>query len=184
MKEIVNAIDAAGAATAVPADLLPRLRGRLLFARSLAFGRCGGDALRSLVDVIQQGGRTVNIKGQLARSLHNLRQHLVSARPWEIRVAHPAPPLIFVDGAFEQNSAGRPLGSIGAVLLDPRDAAFEHFRLELGAEQVAFLLGSSGKTAISSWRFFQSLSPAFSGNTGGEIAPFYVSATTMRPRPP
>lgn len=148
VKELVAAIDAAGSAAAVPADLLPRLRGRLLFARSLAFGRCGGDALRALGDVIQMGGRTVLVKGQLARSLYNLRRHLVGARPREVRVAHPAPPLLFVDGAFETDSAGNPQGSIGGVLLDPLDAAFEFFRMTLAAEQVAFLLGELGKTAI------------------------------------
>ena len=40
--EIVKAIDEAWAADEIDSDLLPRLRGRLLFSRSLAFGRCGG----------------------------------------------------------------------------------------------------------------------------------------------
>ena len=56
--EIVASIDEAGVVGAVPADLLPRLRGRLLFSRSLAFGRCGGDAQRSLGAAIQSARGT------------------------------------------------------------------------------------------------------------------------------
>ena len=66
--DIVAAIDAAGASERVSADLLPRLRGRLLFARSLSFGRCGGDALRALGTAVQESGSTITVKGQLARA--------------------------------------------------------------------------------------------------------------------
>ena len=127
MREIVEAIDEAGSADSVPASLLPKLRGRLLFARSLAFGRFGGDSLRSLGAAIQHGGSTVVVRGQLARALFNLRQYLLQSRPREIRVAHPAAPLIFVDGAFEPRSSGGHRGGIGGILLDPATRIFEFF---------------------------------------------------------
>ena len=147
--EIIAAIDAAGSTAKVPVDLLPRLRGRLLFARSLSFGRCGGVALRALGAAIESNKtlKTIVIDGQLARALFDLRQHLLGARPREIRVAHPSPLLFFVDGAFEPNDDGTFSGSIGGLILDPVDRSFEFFRLRISADHLALLLGAA-KTAI------------------------------------
>ena len=148
VKEIIQSIDDAGATAVVPSDLLPRLRGRLLFARSLSFGRCGGVALRALGSaIVTNDKRTISIQGELARALFSLRQHLLGARPREIRVAHRHPPVLFVDGAFETADDGSYIGSIGAVIYDPIDKACELFRLSVSSPHLAFLLGA-GKTAI------------------------------------
>ena len=146
--EIVESINAAGSAAMVPADLLPRIRGRLLHARSLSFGRCGGDALRALGVAIQGVGSRVAVKGWLAHTLFNLRRHLLEARPREIRVSHPSPPLLFVDGAFEPDEVQGHVGSIGGILLDPIDFTYSFFRARISQQHVDFLLGVAGKTAI------------------------------------
>ena len=149
MREIVASIEEAGAADEVDSDLLPRLRGRLLFSRSLAFGRCGGVAIRALGEAIRAGpGRRIVIRGELARALWTLRRHLLEARPREIRCVHSTAPLLFFDGAFEPLPGGGNLGSVGGILLDPHDQAYEFFRLQLSGVQVRFLLGLTGQTAI------------------------------------
>ena len=141
-------IDTAAAAEFVQSSLLPQLRGLLLFARSLAFGRCGGAALRSLGLAIQTSGPTVSIRGQLAVALFNLRQHLLTSRPREIRVDHKNPPLIFTDGAFEHSTDGVPHGGIGGILVDFAADRYEYFSLNLKPTYLKFLLGSAAKTII------------------------------------
>ena len=147
--ELVEVIDSFGALSKIPSDALPRLRGRLLFARSLTFGRAGGVALRALGTAIEQGKhqRHIQMNEQLLRALLVLRRHLLGARPREIHVAVPTPLLLFTDGAFEPTRAGTNIGSIGAILLDPLDSFFEFFMFRLTDDQLSLLLGAA-KTAI------------------------------------
>ena len=81
VEEIVEAIDAMAAAPMVPASDLPRLRGRLLFSRSLCFGRAGGAALPALASVSAGSSRSVIVDGRLARGLADLRHHLITSQP-------------------------------------------------------------------------------------------------------
>ena len=148
VQEIVATIDAASTAETIPAELLPRLRGRLLFARSLSFGRSGGAALRAISQALQTGGRAIKTAGPLAQALGHLREHLLRARPREIRLVHGLPPLIFIDGSFDTGDDGKPRGGIGGIILDPKDMIYESFSLALAPAQVSFLLGVAGVTAI------------------------------------
>ena len=97
---------------------------------------------------MQTTNRTVKVDNFLAQALFNLRRHLLCARPREVRLSHPHPPLVFVDGAFETDKDGVNVGSIGGLILDPVDMAYEFFSLQLSTSHVQFLLGIAGKTAI------------------------------------
>ena len=72
-----------------PAQLLPKLRGRLMFARSLCFGRFGAAALRTLNEACGDRGRVPLLTEGLKQALSNLRDFVVTAPPRAIRLAHP-----------------------------------------------------------------------------------------------
>ena len=148
VEEIVDAIDAMAAAPLVQATDLPRLRGRLLFSRSLCFGRAGGSALRALAAVSAGTARRVIVDGRLARGLADLRRHLLTARPRMVTATVPAPVLIFTDGAFEGQEVGRPVGSVGGILLDPADGYFGFFRAQVPGDIVDGFMRSGAKTVI------------------------------------
>ena len=147
VQELLTALDETMAASSLHRSILPKLRGRLLFARSLAFGRCGGDALRAIGRAIQDSGSSTSMSPLLLNALRNLKEHLLNAKPREIRADHRLPPLVFTDGAFEPSPSGRPRGSFGGVLLDRASSSFLFFRGVVSDFHLSRVLGDS-KTAI------------------------------------
>ena len=148
VRELVANLEEVGREGAIEGSLLPRLRGRLLFSRSLCFGRVGGNALRALGIACAAGRRRLVVDGELARALFDLRSHLLRARPREIRTEHSCAPVILSDGSFEPGPSGRAEGGIGAVLLDPRDKRFLFFRAVVRGRAMERLLAGGSKTVI------------------------------------
>ena len=148
VQELLTALDETMAASSLHRSVLPKLRGRLLFARSLAFGRCGGDALRAIGLAIQDSGSTTSMSPLLLNALRNLKEHLLNAKPREIRAVHRLPPLVFTDGAFEPSPSGRPRGSFGGILLDRTSGSYLFFRGVVSDFHLDHLLGLTAKTAI------------------------------------
>ena len=142
--EISACIDAILEGSPLAVEALPKLRGRLLFARSLCFGRFGAAALRTLNDACGCRVRAPRPTEELKQALRNLRSYLVTAPPRAVRLAHASAPLLFTDGSFEPNAAGAPEGLTGGVLLDPRDGAYFFFSLAVPGPLLAQWLRVSG----------------------------------------
>ena len=60
----------------------------------------------------------------------------------------PVPVLIFTDGAFEGQEVGRPVGSVGGILLDPVDRYFGFFRAQVPNEMVVAFMSRGPQTII------------------------------------
>jgi hypothetical protein len=148
VQEIVSSIEALGAEGSISGDLIPRLRGRLLFSRSLCFGRFGGNALRALSSACAAGRRKLVVEGELARALFDLRSHLLESKPREIRLCHDQCPILLTDGAFEPGPDGRAVGGIGAVLLDPVDRSYFFFQAVIDGKYMEDFLAKGAKTVI------------------------------------
>ena len=123
--DITAEIDKALSPGGVSSSNLAKLRGRLLFSRSLCFARFGGAALRALGPACEAGSSPV-VGAELRAALVNLRRYVRSAPPRVVRLRHTGVPVIFTDGSFETRG-GLPFAGIGAVLLDPADRAFEFY---------------------------------------------------------
>ena len=148
VQEIVASIDALKAEGTISGDLVPKLRGRLLFSRSLCFGRFGGNALRALASACAVGRRRLVVEGELARALSHLRAHLLEAKPREIRLHHDQCPILLTDGAFEPGPDGRAVGGIGAVLLDPVDRSYSFFQAVVAGRDMEAFLANGALTVI------------------------------------
>ena len=120
---------------------LEKLRGRILYGRSLCFGRFAALALKQLnVAVVtapsRAGGQPAS--RDLASALRVLAAALQGTPPRTIRVHHHRPFVLFSDGAFE-GSPGSYVATLGAVLLDPLAREVLYFGAELGQEAIDFL---------------------------------------------
>ena len=60
----------------------------------------------------------------------------------------PVPVIVFTDGAFEGQDVGRPVGSVGGILLDPVDSYFGFFRAEVPADMIDGFMRSGAQTVI------------------------------------
>ena len=111
------------------AALAAQLAGRLNFARSQTFGRCGAVASSIILRRSRQPG-AMRITPEIRWAIAWWMQFLSSSRPRTVSVEAGSPLLlIWTDGAFEQESAAP--ASCGAVMLDPLDDAFECFGLPI-----------------------------------------------------
>ena len=119
-----------------------RLAGRLVFARSQIFGRVGSLALRVLH---RRASSLVSREGLDAETLWALqwwKATLPEAEPRVVRLAGFRQPLIiFTDGCCDPNeSSGSGVDAgYGAIMLDPEDNAYEHFRTDMSEELKEFL---------------------------------------------
>ena len=97
------------------------IRGRVIFARSQTFGRCGAVALKALGEIADGHGTkgTPVLDKSTQSALRWLVQMLFAARPREtkVRVRVEEPILLFVDGACEGET--EVVASVGAVLFVP-----------------------------------------------------------------
>ena len=125
------------------ARCLERLRGRLLFSRSLCSGRAGGTAMRALSRTITTRQRTGPVNHELSSALTQLCRHLDIAPPRTITSKHQVPIMMFSDGAFEQQPGEEAVASVGAVLLDPVDRTYQFFKFTLSQRMVS-ALGATG----------------------------------------
>ena len=123
VEELSAAIEEALESTSIDIKLLEKIRGRVMFARSLCFGRFAGVALRALNASIGGGSFQVG-RGAVRGIVPELRDalrvlaHAVRASPARmIAVTYDAPAIIFTDGACEPGGDGM-IASIGGVLID------------------------------------------------------------------
>ena len=147
VKELVTAIDALPTGAPLRPRDMERLRGRLLFSRSLCFGRFGGSALRAVSRACCPLRPAFRVTQGLAQALSNLKLYLVRAPPRLIRVAHRRPPLLFSDGSAEPTENRQIIAQIGAVLLDPVDGFYGFFRMVI-PEPILDVLTASGSENI------------------------------------
>ena len=128
---------------------LLRLRGRLLFARSLCFGRFGACALRALNRSCSPTPfpTAPTDARYLTDALYLLRETLAEAPSRCVPVAYEPPVLLFTDGACEVCN-GAITGTIGAVLLDPRESKYEFIAGELSPEAMRELTSASANPII------------------------------------
>ena len=138
-------IDTFLAAEVVDRKELERLRGRILFARSLCFGRFAGCALQSLNRHLAEQGK-MNDTGKrrmtedLRGALKMLKEAIIDAPTRLVRVTYSQPMIFLSDGAFEEEGL-HPAGSIGAVLLIPALKKSLYFACSLTREAMALLTG-------------------------------------------
>ena len=101
---------------------LEKMRGRLLIAHSLCYGRFAACALRAINKVIAETGpaksQKVTACDELRAALAALMANIAIARPRAVHVKHRRPILLLTDGAFEEDG-GKPTATVGGVLLVP-----------------------------------------------------------------
>ena len=121
MNDVQSLEEIIAAGRASPA-VVRRIRGRLQFACSQTFGRCGAFASRALRDLACGSGGHRKLADLELAGISWWKEYLLNARPREVRVLHDLPPvLIFTDGAVED------IVSVGGVLFDRVSGRFEFF---------------------------------------------------------
>ena len=124
---------------------LLKLRGRILFSRSLCFGRFAASALKAVnaycaaADACGQRRVQEPLVGDLRASMLLLAKVLRDAPPRCLKVSFPSPPIILTDAAFELAS-GQPCITVGGALLDRDASVYEFFGLVVTAGSTAAIL--------------------------------------------
>ena len=109
--------------------LVRRLRGRLQFASSQTFGRCGAFASRLIRDLAGEKGSARRLSAMELVGLAWWRDYLGTAKPRVVKLSRDEHPVVIcTDGAVED------VVSVGGVLYDPLSGAFEFFGEEVPAE--------------------------------------------------
>ena len=158
IKELVTAIEDIRAQKVVDGKLLEKIRGRILFCRSLCFGRFAAMALRILNAECAGGahgrGQRRALSDDCSQALALLARAVRDGPPRRVLVAHSEPLLLFSDGACEP--AGRQAGStadavdgtIGGVLLDRVSGRYLFFGGRLAPAAMA-QLGAAAANPIA-----------------------------------
>ena len=110
-----------------------RLRGRFVFSRSQAFGRCGAPSLRLLGALAEARRPRQHEVADAIAALSRLGALLRSAPSRLVRASLPMPVLIFVDGACDPGES-LPAVGVGACIFDEGEA--EYFGEQAGLELV------------------------------------------------
>ena len=113
--------------------LLEKLRGGILFARSLCFGRFAGCALRTLnrhcavsfVASVRKAGHADD--EELREVLPLLSRAVWESPPREVSVKYSTPVLLATDGAFDELSCGVARAGVGGILIDRAAHTFCYF---------------------------------------------------------
>ena len=109
------------------AAMAAQLAGRLNFAKSQTFGRCGAVASAAILRRSRQQG-AMRVTPEIRWAVGWWIRFLDHSKPRTVTVdSHLLPLLVWTDGAFEQDSATP--ATCGAVMLDPVDGALECFGL-------------------------------------------------------
>ena len=87
--------------------------------------------------------RTGPVNDELSSVLTQLCRHLDIAPPRTITSEHHVPIILFSDGAFEQQLGEEAVASVGAVLLDPVDRAYQFFKFTF-SQRMLSALGTTG----------------------------------------
>ena len=110
---------------ALSAPLAGHLAGRLVFARSQTFGRCGGVAASRIYRRAREHGAS-RLDESLRWALHWWRRFFVAATPRIVKLGPPVPPvLLWTDGAHEETSDSPT--TCGALLIDQISGAVKCF---------------------------------------------------------
>ena len=120
-----------------------RLRGRLQYAGSQTFGRCGAFANRSLRDLAEGRGGSRALMPLEEAGLRWWAEFLAAARPREISVREPRRPIVILtDGAVEDTV------SVGGVFIDRDTGKFEFFGAEVPQDVAAVWGRVSGSEQV------------------------------------
>ncbi len=128
-----------------------KLRGKLGFTNSQAFGRCGALALCHLGKRAERGGSTDRLDAGLKWSLEWWLDHPAKGAARAVPQSRRYRPLVlFTDGACESISSGGVEVSYAALLYDPVDNSIEFFWKTCGPKRVSLLTyGGEKKQVIS-----------------------------------
>ena len=150
--ELVAAIAEVQGQDDVDLKVLEKIRGRVLFCRSLCFGRFAALALRTLNVVCASGpqgrGQRRVLTDDCKQALGLLARAVQHGPPRRVLVAYAEPMLLFTDGACEPRR-GEVEGTIGGVLLDPASGLFLFFGGRLAPAAMAHL-GAMAANPIAS----------------------------------
>ena len=118
IEELKTVLDGVLADSALSAPMAGHIAGRLIFARSQTFGRCGGVAASQIYRRAREHG-AIRVDGRLKWALEWWRSFFDSATPRVVKLGEPVPPvLVWTDGAHEEDSQSPT--TCGALLLDQR----------------------------------------------------------------
>ena len=127
------------------------LRGRVLFARSVCYGRFGAGALRALNQAIAEaasarGVLSSHVRLHVRSALCNLASAVAAAPQKCLPIRHPTPIHVFTDGACEP-AGGILEGTVGAVLIDYAHRRFEYIMARIDDDMMV-KLGESSQNPI------------------------------------
>lgn len=146
--ELVKNIDEAVTSSTADRKALERLRGRILFSRSLCFGRFAALALHQLnvacscLSASSTRSAVRPLSDDLKAALRALSAAVAGSPMRIVRVAYHYPLVLFTDGAFE-GTEGAFSGTLGGVLFDPGAGDVLFFATVLSAETMALLTACS-----------------------------------------
>eukprot|EP00435_Cladocopium_sp_Y103_P049576 s2642_g15.t1 len=120
---------------------LERLHGRLIWFNSFCFGRRMNSLIRILSNFSHMSAKTISLCDKLKGTLLELKSHVDSAAPVEIRRDINTTWVVFTDGSYEPSS--EPPAAIGAVLVSPHGHVVEFFGEYIPASLTAILLRES-----------------------------------------
>ena len=142
-----------------------RLRGRLQWFETFAYGRIAHQALRTIKVTISGIASSGREKGNLTtlerQSLTFLRDRVLQAPPTRVLKTSLESWIVFSDGACEGD--GQKTGTIGAVLVDPLGRVVRYFSETVPGEWMDAFLEVSAHPS-SSWKCFQFCALCLLGN--------------------
>ena len=123
--ELRTVLDSVLADGALSAPMAGHIAGRLIFARSQTFGRCGGVAASQIYRRAREHG-AIRVDGRLRWALQWWRKFFDAATPRLVKLGAPVPPvLVWTDGAHEEGSSTPT--TCGALMLDQTYGAMKCF---------------------------------------------------------
>eukprot|EP00435_Cladocopium_sp_Y103_P070071 s19_g34.t1 len=103
----------------IDANQLPSYLGKLQHAEAQLWGRAGKIALTDLREATLHKTGMFEVSRESEEAIEILLKRFASGRPRELTASKPnRPHLLFTDGALEYDDEGRPIATIGGVLID------------------------------------------------------------------
>jgi hypothetical protein len=126
-----------------------RLRGRLSFSNSQAFGREGAYAFLALGKRATGPGAKTGLSNSLTEALRWWADRFDSAKPRRVRMRRDQSPVfLFTDGSCEDEGGLYPEAAVGGVLYDPKDGYVKAFGGDLPTEVLAKLSPGGHKRQV------------------------------------
>ena len=122
MNTVLSDILSLGSITSKQAE---SIRGRLNWFESVAFGRVGNQAIKTLGSLVNSERKTISLTPQVRAALFFLKDRVLVAPPLKLVPASLLCWIIFTDGASEGDD--KKTGGVGGVIISPYGSCHSYF---------------------------------------------------------